>query len=107
MWLHVTFDIPVETAEERRAAAKFRHDLMGEGFQMHQYSVYLRHCPSSEVADKYAKRVKSFLPKYGKVSIIRLTDKQFGDMETYYGAQRENKYPNIDEGQQLTIFDFM
>ena len=54
---------------------------------MFQFSIYVRHCASSENADVHIKRVKSFLPEYGKVGIMCITDKQFGNIELFYGKK--------------------
>ena len=42
MWLYVMFDLPVGTKAERRAATRFRQSLLDDGFEMAQFSVYLR-----------------------------------------------------------------
>ncbi len=34
MWVLVFFDLPTDTKRERKAAAKFRKDLIGDGFSM-------------------------------------------------------------------------
>ena len=39
MWILVFFDLPTDTKKERKAAAKFRKDLMGDGFTMFQFSI--------------------------------------------------------------------
>lgn len=101
MWVLVFFDLPTETAAERKAYADFRKKLMKDGFEMFQFSIYLRHCMSQENADVHTKRVKSFLPPRGKVGILRITDKQFGMMEIFYEAKpRAVKAPP----QQLEFF---
>ncbi len=81
MWVLVLFDLPTETKKERKAYAKFRKDLINDGFTMFQFSIYLRHCTSAENADVHIRRVKNALPEFGKVGILRITDKQFGEME--------------------------
>ena len=101
MWILVFFDLPTETKKERKAAADFRKKIMGDGFTMFQFSIYLRHCPSRENADVHIKRVKSFLPELGQVGILCITDKQFGEMELFIG-KKEEKMPEI--GQQLELF---
>ena len=68
---------------------------------MFQFSVYLRHCASSENADVHIKRTKSILPPKGKVCILRITDKQFGMMELY-DSRNEESLP--EEGIQLELF---
>ena len=55
---------------------------------MMQYSVYMRHSSSDENAKVHAKRVKERLPDDGEVRIIKITDKQFGKIEVYYGNKR-------------------
>ena len=42
MWLVVMFDLPVIEREERKAATAFRNDLLDMGFEMSQFSVYVR-----------------------------------------------------------------
>ena len=51
MWVLVLFDLPTETAAERKIYAKFRKNILKDGFQMFQFSIYLRHCASRENAD--------------------------------------------------------
>jgi len=80
MWLFVFFDLPTETKKDRRNASLFRKDLLKDGFSMMQFSVYIRHCASGESADVHEKRIEIRLPPLGKVSILRITDKQFGNI---------------------------
>ena len=101
MWILVFFDLPTDTKKERKAAAKFRKDLMGDGFTMFQFSIYIRHCASRENMDVHIKRVKSSLPEYGNVGILAITDKQFGDIQLFYG--QKEKVPTAP-GQQLELF---
>ena len=83
MWVLVLFDLPTETKKERKIYAQFRKRLLQDGFTMFQFSIYLRHCPSAENADTHIRRVKNMLPEIGKVGILRITDKQFGEMELF------------------------
>ncbi len=87
MWVLVFFDLPTETKKERKAAAGFRKDLLSDGFNMFQFSIYIRHCNSMENAQVHTKRVKAMLPEYGKVGILVVTDKQFGSMELFYSRK--------------------
>ena len=83
MWVLVFFDLPTDTKKERKNAADFRKRLIADGFTMFQFSIYMRHCPSMENAQTHIKRVKSFLPDFGQVGILCITDKQFENMELY------------------------
>jgi CRISPR-associated protein Cas2 len=101
MWVLVLFDLPTETAEERKIAAKFRKNILQDGFNMFQFSIYLRHCPSRENANVHIQRVKKLLPEKGHVGILCITDKQFGDIEIFYG-KKITKPP--ETSQQLEMF---
>lgn len=101
MWVLVLFDLPTESKKERKEAARFRKDLICDGFTMFQFSIYIRNCPSIENAKVHIKRVKANLPVYGRVGIICITDKQFSDMELFIG-KKNAAMPEI--GQQLELF---
>lgn len=101
MWLLVFFDLPTATKKDRKAYARFRTRLQRDGFTMFQFSIYVRHCASIENAEVHIKRVKSFLPEYGHVAIICITDKQFGDIKVFYGTKPQ---PPKAPGQQLELF---
>lgn len=101
MWIMVFYDLPTETKKQRKDAAKFRKDIMGDGFIMFQFSIYLRHCTSKENAEAHIRRVKTMLPPSGNVGILCVTDKQFGNMELFYGNSVKEKQL---AGVQLEIF---
>ena len=101
MWVLVLFDLPTETAAERKIAASFRKKIMNDGFQMFQFSIYLRHCASRENADVHISRVRKLLPEKGKVGIMCVTDKQFGMMEIYHGHKITSAAVPV---QQLEMF---
>jgi CRISPR-associated protein Cas2 len=88
MWVMVMFDLPTETKSQRKRASLFRKNLIKDGFNMFQFSAYLRYCPSIENAYVHIKRVKGHLPKEGKVGILSFTDKQWGRMEIFYKGSK-------------------
>ncbi|MDH5381756.1 MAG: CRISPR-associated endonuclease Cas2 [Cyclobacteriaceae bacterium] len=101
LWVLVFFDLPVETKKEKRIATKFRKNLLTDGFSMFQFSIYVRFCASKENAEVHVRRVKYMLPEKGKVGIMKVTDRQFGLMELFYGPKKvETEKPS----QQLEIF---
>lgn len=101
MWVLVFFDLPTETKLERKAASRFRKDLLDNGFAMFQFSIYMRFCASRENAAVHIRRTKNALPKKGKVGIMQITDKQFGMMELFHGQKvMETETPS----QQLELF---
>ena len=87
MWILVMFDLPTETKKERKAAAKFRKNIMADGFTMFQFSIYVRHCASMDNAEVHIKRVKSFMPEYGHVAVMCITDKQFQNIMVFHGSK--------------------
>ena len=101
MWVMVFFDLPTETRKERKAAVEFRKKLVSDGFNMFQFSIYIRHCPSVENAEVHIKRVKRNLPEFGYVGILCITDKQFGQMELFVASKPESLNPPV---QQLELF---
>ena len=101
MWILVFFDLPTDTKKERKAYATFRKQLQEDGFTMFQFSIYLRHCASMENAEVHMKRVRSFLPEFGHVGMLCITDKQFSNMELFFA--RKAQQPN-SPGQQLDLF---
>ena len=101
MWVIVLFDLPVDTKKSRKEAAVFRKNLLRDGFTMMQFSIYVRHCASSENATVHIQRVKNMLPEYGNVVIFSLTDKQFSNMEIF---SCKKKKENKSEGVQLELF---
>jgi CRISPR-associated protein Cas2 len=62
MWMVVMFDLPVVEKKERKAATEFRNALLDLGFEMSQFSVYMRFCTSPAQVENYCKKVESALP---------------------------------------------
>jgi len=95
MWVVVMFDLPVVLKAERKAATEFRNTLLDMGFEMSQFSVYMRMCTSQTQIETYCKRVEAALPKGGKVNILQFTDKQYERIISYHGQAKQpgNKTP--------------
>lgn len=101
MWLFVFFDLPVVSKKDRKLATGFRKMLEKDGFVMMQFSFYTRHCASRESANVHIKRVKTKIPEKGHVSIMMITDKQYGEIFNFWGKKREI-LPNAP--RQLELF---
>lgn len=71
------FDLPVMDPQERKDATHFRMKLLDEGFEMAQFSVYLRYCAGLEQAEVLTRRLQTELPVGGKVDVLYFTDKQY------------------------------
>lgn len=89
------FDLPVVEKTERKAATDFRNTLLDLGFEMSQFSVYMRFCTSQSQVDTYCSQVEKKLPIGGKVNILQFTDKQYERIITFRGKekQRDKKIP--------------
>lgn len=103
MWLLTIFDIPVLTKKQRKQAAKFRKELLGGGFIMLQYSVYIKPIPSVQHRSPIVEGIRNILPEEADVKIISLTDKQYSEIISLVGTkQKEPEGPTI---RQPSLFD--
>ena len=100
MWLFTMFDLPVVTPEDKRNYREFHNTLVKLGFEMMQYSVYARYCPSEEASDIHRKRIKTALPPEGQVRILAITDRQFGKMESFMGRRKKS---NEEKPEQMLL----
>jgi CRISPR-associated protein Cas2 len=101
MWIFVLFDLPVGTKKERKAATKFRHALLDLGFEMSQFSVYLKFTAGKEQAEAVERQVEGAMPVSGKVHVVQITDRQYENIRTYRGRKRE---PSPKNPNQLALF---
>ncbi len=101
MWVLALFDLPVETASQRKAYVRFRKNLLHDGFTMMQYSVYQRHCASPENATVHLNRMGARVPTEGEVRFLVITDKQFEKIVTFVGKKRK---PAAPSPSQLEVF---
>jgi len=102
MWVWALFDLPVLTKIERKNATRFRNDLLDLGFQMVQFSVYLRHAYSKERAESIASKVGACVPESGHVQILFFTDRQYALSQSYRGKQAT--HTTQQKPDQLTLF---
>ncbi|MDB4143117.1 CRISPR-associated endonuclease Cas2 [Akkermansiaceae bacterium] len=76
-WLMVAFDLPTKTKEERKRYTNFRKFLLDDGFQMMQYSVYVRPCVTHARQETHVRRVTDTIPPEGSVRVIYITRAQW------------------------------
>jgi CRISPR-associated protein Cas2 len=93
MWVLAVYDTPVTTSEGRRAYTRFRKTLLRNNFVQHQFSVYLRHCPTIAIAHALIHRVKNAIPEGAHVAFFFLTDKQYGMTQEFWGLTHTKKKP--------------
>jgi CRISPR-associated protein Cas2 len=101
MWMMVLFDLPVIEPEDRKAASSFRLFLKDLGFEMAQFSVYVRHTSGKEAVSAFMRKIEAALPQAGKVDVLLFTDRQYEDIVSFRGAE-DGKKPQPPE--QLVLF---
>lgn len=99
------FDLPVGTKAEMRRATIFRNSLLELGFSRKQFSVYMRHTENLDKAKQLAQKVKYCLIPNGFVSVLYITDRQYGMVENFFGpVQVANEADNLAKHEQLLLF---
>lgn len=98
----VMFDIPTCSKKERKDYARFRKNLIKDGFMMLQYSVYMRICKGVASANNHLDKVGLIVPPKGHIRALILTEKQFDNMRLLLGKRSENEKANAP--RQLTLF---
>jgi CRISPR-associated protein Cas2 len=88
MWMITLFDLPVVTKPDRKRAAAFRKFLLKQGFQMMQFSVYIKHCKDQVQIERLAVAIAHEVPIKGTCDIVTITDKQYENIVTFYGDVR-------------------
>ncbi|MBT9060692.1 CRISPR-associated endonuclease Cas2, partial [Lactobacillus delbrueckii subsp. bulgaricus] len=74
MVLLLSFDLPRNTKEERKKAAKYRKRLVELGFDMKQYSLYEREVESDTTKDHLIGILKKEIPDDGMITLYLLPD---------------------------------
>ena len=87
MRILVMFDLPTATPEDKREYTRFRKSLIKMGFDMLQYSIYVRVTRNNDDAQKYIKLIKLSLPPVGSVRVLQVTEKQYKSMMIMLGAK--------------------
>lgn len=79
------FDLPVETAKQRRAYRQFVKFIKKQGFIMFQESIYVRLSINSSAVENLKKKIEDNVPSEGNVSMLTVTEKQFNDIDFFLG----------------------
>lgn len=102
-WLVVAFDLPVLTAKQRKEANGFRKFLIDDGFQMIQFSLYVRPCVSFARQQTHLDRVKQGIPPEGKVRAFYVTRAQWERAFVIYGSPAK-EVPPEDMPEQIQLW---
>lgn len=90
MRLMVFFDLPTQTAENRRNYRRFRKNLILSGFFMLQESVYCRMVINEAMAKSMVQKIESFKPPQGMVCAMIITEKQFAGISFIIGELKSD-----------------
>ncbi len=93
-WILVSFDLPVMTDQQRKAATRFRNDLLEDGYMMLQFSVYARACVSLERLEQHTARLHAVAPVAGNIRAFFFTNQQWARSITICGE-------NYNQGQRV------
>lgn len=96
MRIIVMFDLPVETAKNKRDYVTFRKLLIKSGFLMMQESIYCKLAQNATAADSIIENVRKNKPSEGLVQVLKITEKQFSKIE-YIVGEAQNQILDSDE----------
>ena len=100
MRMIVMFDLPSESAEEKRNYRKFRKALITNGFYMMQESVYSKIVLNATAASSVQENVRKHKTSGGIIEMLLVTERQFERMEIVVG---EAQSIVIDSDEKLVI----
>lgn len=86
MRLLLMFDMPTLTQADKKEYRRFRKFLLGEGFIMHQFSVYTKLLLNDTASAAMMARLQKNKPGNGNVTVLKVTEKQYARMEYLSGA---------------------
>ncbi len=96
----VVFDLPTETAEERRDYRRFRAALLKNGFFMMQESVYSKIILNNTAANVIKETVRKLKTGKGLIQMLTVTERQFENMEFVLGKKQSTV---VDTAERLVV----
>lgn len=101
MRLLVFFDLPVQTAKQRKEYRLFRKFLLKDGYLQLQESVYAKLVINDGVAGLAVSRLKKNRPPAGLVQVMRVTEAAYATMEYIVGGEQEHE--EVDTTEELVV----
>lgn len=96
----VFFDLPVQTAADRREYRRFRDSLLKKGFIMMQESVYIKLALNHSIVTSVKRTLERIKPAKGIVQVLVITEKQYLNMQTLVG---QADHDIIDSDKRMVI----
>lgn len=100
MRVMVFFDLPTETAKDRKIYNKFRKFLINEGFLMMQESVYAKLALNNSIVNSIKDKINKNKPPKGIVQLLVITEKQFSSIEYIVGKKNSGV---IDDTERFVL----
>lgn len=101
MRLLVFFDLPVETAMQKKQYRLFRKHLLKDGFLMMQESVYAKLVVNEGAAGATIMRLRKHRPPEGLVQVLKVTERQFATMVFITGSREA--YDEVDTMEEFLV----
>ena len=98
MRLIVFFDLPMDTAPQRRSYARFRKYLVKNGYLMMQKSVYSKLAIDGRMVDVLVARLSENKPPEGLVQVLQVTEKQYASVVNIIGGQVDREELDTTDG---------
>lgn len=101
MRLIVFFDLPVQTAKQRKDYRLFRKFLLKDGYLQLQESVYAKLVVNDGIASAAVARLRKNRPPAGLVQVMRVSEAAYATMEFITGDRKV--YDEVDTTEELLI----
>ena len=99
--MRLFFDLPVETAMQRKEYRLFRKFLIKDGYLMLQESVYAKLVVNDGAAGAAVVRLRKHRPPEGLVQVLKVTEKQFATMDYIVGNR--DAYDEVDTMEEFVV----
>jgi len=90
------FDLPMTTSTERSHYARFRKNLIRQGFMMMQESIYCKLVMNPVAAELAKQGVNRIKPDKGLIQVLVITEKQYASIEYLLGDATRKQISNTD-----------
>lgn len=100
MRMLVFFDLPVQSAKDRKEYRRFRKYLISSGFLMMQESVYVKLALNYSIVSRMKSNLEKNKPRKGLVQVLVITEKQYAKMDTIVGKVGSD---TVDSDNRLIV----
>ena len=100
MRMLVFFDLPVQSAKDRKEYRRFRKYLISSGFLMMQESVYVKLALNYSIVSRMKSNLEKNKPRKCLVQVLVITEKQYAKMDTIVGKVGSD---TVDSDNRLIV----